>query len=252
MGEQLLERDPAPRQRRRGKELQAAAARLRGERRGQGEDRPEAGDEREERAVLVLEVAAERLDVDGLAGQALEDRRQRVDEVDDLLARLRRSRTRSRSRADPDEEDAQQNGDDEDAPPRIAEGLAEDATETEIRRWSGTRLIAAAAGLGRRRLRTPVRPPRRPATVLGEERLLERRLAAHEVEELVVRGRPDDRRDRAGDPHPEHVVVGDVADAGQGLERADGTRRRTELDLVVGEVAKGLDPVDGDEPARRG
>ena len=42
------------RDRRRRDELQAAAARLRGERAGQREDRPQAGDDREERAVLVL------------------------------------------------------------------------------------------------------------------------------------------------------------------------------------------------------
>ena len=57
---QLLERDPAPADRRRGDELEAAAPRLGGERARQREDRPQADDEREERAVLVLEVAAQR------------------------------------------------------------------------------------------------------------------------------------------------------------------------------------------------
>ena len=55
--------------------------------------------------------------------------------------------------------------------------------------------------------------------VLGEEGLLEARLAADEVEQLVAGGGPDDRRDRAADAHPEDVVLGhDVADARQALE----------------------------------
>ena len=61
--------------------LQAAARGLAGERARQGEDRPQAQEEREERAVLVLEVAAQRADVDRLAGEARQDRRHGGDEV---------------------------------------------------------------------------------------------------------------------------------------------------------------------------
>src|ERR1035437_3315033 len=61
--------------------------------------------------------------------------------------------------------------------------------------------------------------------VLGQEGLLERGLAAHEVEQLVAGGRPDDRRDRAGDAHPQDVVVRDeVAHARKPLELGGGAR----------------------------
>ena len=47
--------------------------------------------------------------------------------------------------------------------------------------------------------------------------------------------------------------VVDVADAGQRREGADGhVAGEPQLDLVVGEVAEGLDAVDLDEDARRG
>src|SRR5262245_30184354 len=89
------------------------------------------------------------------------------------------------------------------------------------------------------------------AAILGQEGLFERWLAAHEVEELVVRRLADDRRDRSGDAQPEQVLVGaDVADAGQRGKGADrDLAREAELDLVVGEVAQRLDTVDPDEPA---
>ena len=44
--------------------------------------------------------------------------------------------------------------------------------------------------------------------VLGQERLLEARLAADEVEQLVAGRGLDDRRDRAGHPQAQDVVVG--------------------------------------------
>ena len=87
--------------------------------------------------------------------------------------------------------------------------------------------------------------------VLGEERLLEARLPAREVDELVLRGRSDDRTDRPGHPHPQDVVLGDeVADAletGEDLER-DGPGE-PELDLVVRQVAQRVDRVDAGQPA---
>ena len=85
VSEQLLKRDPSSAERCRGDELEAAAVRLRGERPGQGEDRPEAHDQREERAVLVGDVPAERVHRDGPAGQALQDRRHGRDDVDEAL-----------------------------------------------------------------------------------------------------------------------------------------------------------------------
>ncbi len=113
--------------------------------------------------------------------------------------------------------------------------------------------MAGATGAGRRRSTSEVMSGRlgRPAAVLGEERLFERRLAADEVEQVVVRRLADDRRDRARDAHPEEVVLGgDLADAGQRRERADRhVAGEPQLDLVVGEVAQRLDAVDLDEPA---
>src|SRR6476469_10049541 len=84
------------------------------------------------------------------------------------------------------------------------------------------------------------------SAVLGEERLLERGLAADEVEELVARRLADDGRDRARYPKSEDVVVGhDVAHARQGGEgRLRHIAGKPQLDLVVGEIAERLDPVD--------
>ena len=48
-----------------------------------------------------------------------------------------------------------------------------------------------------------------PLAVLGQEGLLERRLAADEVGELVARGGAHDGRDAAGNAHVQHVVLGD-------------------------------------------
>src|SRR6478672_1998071 len=89
------------------------------------------------------------------------------------------------------------------------------------------------------------RVPRR-LSVLGEERLLERRLAAHEIDEVVSRGLPNDRRDRARHPHPQDVALGgDLAHARQRCERGFGNlASETDLDLVMGEIAERLDAID--------
>src|SRR3990170_2904828 len=87
--------------------------------------------------------------------------------------------------------------------------------------------------------------------VLGEERLLETRLAAHEVEQLVAGGGLDDWRDRPADSKPQDVVVDShVADAREGLERGgrDGAGE-AQLDLVVGEIPQGIDRVDLHQPS---
>src|SRR5688572_19662711 len=78
--------------------------------------------------------------------------------------------------------------------------------------------------------------------ILGEERLLERWLAADEVDELVAGGLADHRRDRAGYAHLQRLALGgDLADAGDRGEGAGrDVTREDELDLVVGEVAEGL------------
>src|SRR6478672_4289294 len=79
--------------------------------------------------------------------------------------------------------------------------------------------------------------------VLREEGLLERRLAADEVEQLVLRGRTDDRRDRPRHAHPQRVVLdADLGHAGQALEGRDRNPiDEAQLDLVVREVTEGLD-----------
>src|SRR5436190_2374638 len=91
----------------------------------------------------------------------------------------------------------------------------------------------------------------RSVAVLREERLLERWLSADEIEELVVGGFADDRRDRAGDAELQRLALGrDVADAG---DRREGSRRdlarEPQLDLVMSEIAQGLDPVHLGEPS---
>ena len=96
---QLLERDPAaassaPRRRTRG-----CPARLRGERADSARIDQRLSDDREERAVLVLDVAAQRLDVDGLPARPWRIGGTGRDEVGELLARLRAWRTRWRSPA---------------------------------------------------------------------------------------------------------------------------------------------------------
>ena len=93
-------------------------------------------------------------------------------------------------------------------------------------------------------------PPDGPA-VLGEERLLERRLAAHEVGEIELSRGADDGRDVAGHPHAEDVILGDeVADARDGSEvrRRDGAREH-QLDGVMGKVPERLGPVHAGEAA---
>ena len=161
-----------------------------GERARQGEDRPQADEEREERAVLVVEVAAQRADVDGSAGQAGQDGRHGPDDVGQLLARRGRVELGRRWRC-----------------------------VTPMRNRPSTTATAIIARRESRMVlpKTLPRPHRRAradgverdgcdgrghraamsgclrrlgAAVLGEERLLERRLAADEVGQLVLRRGP--------------------------------------------------------------
>src|SRR5262245_27791501 len=107
-------------------------------------------------------------------------------------------------------------------------------------------VIVGATGASRRPTSEVMSGRLGPAAVLGEERLFERWLAADEVEQVVVRGLADDRRDRARDAHLQHVLLGDdVADARQHGERAH--RRlagEPQLDLVMGQVAERFDAID--------
>jgi hypothetical protein len=106
MTQQLLEGDPPASDGRCGRELEAASPRLHGEGGGKRQDRPEASDEREERAVFVLDVSAERLDVDGLPGEALHDRRDGSDQIAKLVPRLDRRELGHDRLADTDEDQA--------------------------------------------------------------------------------------------------------------------------------------------------
>ena len=102
-----------------------------GERRGQGEDRPQRRDQGEEPAVLVLDVATQRFDVDRPAGEARQDRRNGGHQVADLLARLGgRELGRDRLRDD-HQQDADEQRDRDRRAARITDGLAEDAAEAE-------------------------------------------------------------------------------------------------------------------------
>src|SRR6476646_11244705 len=104
-------------------------------------------------------------------------------------------------------------------------------------------VIAGATGAGRRST-SEVMSGRlaRPAAVLRQEGLLERRLATHEVEQVVVGRLADDGSDRARDAQSEDVVLGrDVADAGQPGEGADGhVAGEPQLGLVMSKVEEGL------------
>jgi len=104
---QLLERDPAPRRRGRRHELHAPATRFDRQAPGQRDDRPDARDLREERPVLVLEVAAERADIDRLTGQPLQDRGNRCNHIDEFLPRFRGSELLNDREADADQEEPQ-------------------------------------------------------------------------------------------------------------------------------------------------
>ena len=129
VGEQLLEGHPSPRDRRRGDQLHASAPSLGREGRREGEDRPEADDDREEASVLVLEVATERADIDRLAGEPRQDRGHGRDDRDELRARSGRVELTDDRKADADQEQAEQDRDDEDRTTRVAHGLAVDAAE---------------------------------------------------------------------------------------------------------------------------
>src|SRR6476646_5078028 len=102
-------------------------------------------------------------------------------------------------------------------------------------------VIAGATGAGRRSTSDVMSGClARPAAVLRQEGLLERRLATHEIEQVVVGRLADDRGDRARDTQPEDVVLGrDVADTGQPGERPDRyVAGEPQLDLVMGQVAE--------------
>src|SRR5215207_2417136 len=130
MARQLLERDPTPRSTGHEDELEASSLCLAGERPGQGQDRPQADDEREEDAVLVLQVAAQRTDVDDLAGHPLQDRRDGSHEGLDLGPRLGRVELGGDRPGDTNEHEPEKPGDDERRATRVANGLGEDAAET--------------------------------------------------------------------------------------------------------------------------
>ena len=87
--------------------------------------------------------------------------------------------------------------------------------------------------------------------VLGEERLLEARLAAQEVRHAKAGRRLNDGRDRAEDPQPQRVVLDlDVADAGQLLELGGGrVAREAKLDLVMGQIAQRVHAIDPNDAA---
>ena len=95
---------------------------------------------------------------------------------------------------------------------------------------------------------------RRPSlAVLREERLLEARLAADEVEQLVARRRPDDRRDRARRRASRRTwsSADDVGDAGQRLELAERAPCPANRSSTWwwARSRRRLDAVDLDEPA---
>ena len=153
-------------------------------------------DEREERPVLVLEVAAQRADVDGLPARPGRIGGTAAMSVGQLCARAGVLNSRRDGAGDADEEQASRTADGDDRrAARVADRLAVDAARARRagdaqrtgrmaparrRRWPSSRSCQAAASAG-------------PAAVLGQERLLERRLAADEVERARTwppRGRP--------------------------------------------------------------
>ena len=170
---ELLDRDAPARSAGRGHELQAAALRLAGERSGQGEDRPQAQHEREEDAVLVLEVPAERVDVDDLAGHPLKDGRHGVDEVLELFPRLRRVELGGDGPAHAEEEQRQQDPGDDRRPPRVADRSWRRCCRgrrcgSRPMGWSGPPGVAVVIGSPPRPCPCRTRPGRSPrATARG-------------------------------------------------------------------------------------
>ena len=116
---------------------------------GEGEDRPEAGEEREERAVLVGEEAAHRVGLHDRAGDAGDDRGDVLEEAGDLGARLRAAVGRAPCRSDGQHQARDEAGHDDEGEPGIAERLAVDAAEA----------VQAAMERDRRERRRERRPP---------------------------------------------------------------------------------------------
>ena len=126
---QLLERDSALAERRHGDEVEAAAAGLAGERRGQREDRPQRCPEGEDRPVLPAHVAAQRAELLGLPEQVDHRRRDAPDELVDLEPGRRRRKDARDGGAQDERHPAEEAGGDDEREPRIADGLAIDAPE---------------------------------------------------------------------------------------------------------------------------
>ncbi len=126
---QLLDRDPALAERSGCDHVQAAPARLGGERARKGDDRPQTGDEREEWAVLPRQRPAQRLDVDRIVVQALERIGDVVDHVLEVQARCRRGVGGGERLAAGDHDAGQQPGHDDEGQTRVAERLGVDAAE---------------------------------------------------------------------------------------------------------------------------
>ena len=154
VGGQLLERDAALAERRRGDEVEAAAARLAGQGPGQGEDRPEGRAEGEDRAVLEGDVAAQRADL--RADQRRRCRTGCIIDVGDAPEERVHLEPGGRRREDVRHGDAhderhpaEQAGGDDEGEARVADRLAVDAAEAvelaaERDRGEGRRPLGAA------------------------------------------------------------------------------------------------------------
>ncbi len=80
-------------------------------------------------AVLVLQVPAERPDVDGLPGQALGSPAELIGDLDDLLARFLGREDGRDGRAGSEQDPRDEPGEDDEREPRVTERLRVDATE---------------------------------------------------------------------------------------------------------------------------
>ena len=163
VGGQLLERDPALAERRGRDEVEAAAAGLAGQGRGQGEDRPERRAQGEDRPVLPGHVAAERAELLGLPEQVDHRRGHAPDELVHLEARRRRREDAGHGDAHDERHPAEQAGGDDEGEARVADRLAVDAAEAvqaamERDRREGRR----GGGAALRRSAAMAVPPRRP------------------------------------------------------------------------------------------
>ncbi len=164
---QLLERDPALAEGRRRDEVEAAAAGLAGEGRGEGEDRPERGAEGEDRPVLEGHVAAEGAEVHGLPEEVDHRGGHAPDELVHLEARPRRREDARHGRTHEKRHPAEQAGGDDEGEPGVADRLAVDAPEAVQATVEGDR------GEGRRDRRLPGAnghgcSPRRPRGRTGQ------------------------------------------------------------------------------------